>query len=1009
MGRRDARGLCTGCRSHRHVARRLGAVVAGIVVVAGTTTAFDASSFVLGNTPPAAALSCNDNWTGGGPSGDWDSPADWTTGVPNGTGVDACITGNANVTLSDASYSVGELTVSAGSSLTIGPTATIAGPTPPGGAALTTDPIDEGSTLPSLTVSSGMQNDGAVTVAATGTSGHPGLALDGPITNTGTLTVDGSVGIGGSSTAVRNDGTIGVAPGGLIDMDGTSTVTNEPDGLLAFGINGPPSVTTAYGRITNGTLVLGGTVDPVLESGSTAPTGAEYFVRTGPSSGTFATVLQGATADYSHADEVGLIGGVPATATVTGVTSSIPTGLLLGERVQLTAVVTPASGTGATGSVSFSAGDVLLGSAALTTGATGSTTATLGVSSLPVGADSITATYRGDVLFGASTSPVLTQVVDPDPTTLTITPSVASPEAGQPVTDTATVTPASTSSGTPTGTVSFTDDGNPIAGCQSLPLPDAGVLDVQCSETFGSGATHAIVATYSGDPDDAGSTASLQQTVGQTPTQTTVTTSTPSTVYGQDAVVVATVTPAGGAAVSPGGAVTFSDGSAPLATVNVESAGGVATASLDTSSLVEGAHFLTATYSGDPTYATSTTTAPVTVDVAEAETTVTVASASVQSVVGQTVVFTASITSSAPGATGTVQFDDNGNLIGSGPVSGGQATVQSAALALGTHPITAIYEGDDNFVGGSSTNTVMQNVVPAATSTELASSADPGLVGETVVYTATVAVSTPGSGAPTGTVSFGNAGSPIPTCQGIVLPSDLPSVVTCAQVYDSTAPENITASYSGDANFTASAGAVAQRVSPVSTTTALVSSPSASTSGQSVTLTATVTPTSGAANPDGTVSFTLDGVPLGDSVLSTTDGVSSASMLLTTLPIGSDAVSASYDGDTAFLASAATAAALVTVTRAPTTLGLLGSADPSTGGQAMTLTATVFPATGSGESGTVTFFDDATRVGTATVSNGQATLTVVTRPAGDDAFTADYSGDADFIASSTSVPLLPAQ
>ena len=110
---------------------------------------------------------------------------------------------------------------------------------------------------------------------------------------------------------------------------------------------GRPSATSSYGRITNGTLVLGGTVDPVLENGVTPPTGAEYFVRTGPSTGTFATVLDGATADYSHADEVGLVGGAPATATVTGVTSSIPAGLLLGEPVQLTAVVTPAVGHGA--------------------------------------------------------------------------------------------------------------------------------------------------------------------------------------------------------------------------------------------------------------------------------------------------------------------------------------------------------------------------------------------------------------------------------------------------------------------------------------------------------------------------------------------------------------------------------------------------------------------------------------------------------------------------------------
>ena len=65
-------------------------------------------------------MSCNDNWVGGGASGDWDSAANWSTGVPNGTDVSACITGNASVTLTDVSSSIGALTVTAGSSLTIG-------------------------------------------------------------------------------------------------------------------------------------------------------------------------------------------------------------------------------------------------------------------------------------------------------------------------------------------------------------------------------------------------------------------------------------------------------------------------------------------------------------------------------------------------------------------------------------------------------------------------------------------------------------------------------------------------------------------------------------------------------------------------------------------------------------------------------------------------------------------------------------------------------------------------
>ena len=268
-----------------------------MLVVAGTTTVFDASSFVLGSPPPTETLTCNDNWTGGGPTADWGSAANWSAGVPNGTNADVCIAGDAPVLLDNASYSIGELTVTAGSSLVI-------------------DAGGTGNTTASLSVSSGLQNDGSVTVGQSGTSGQPAFTLDGPVTNTGTLTVDGIMGLGGKvstttttsttspTTTLSNDGTVGVSPGGLIDMDGSSTITNEPDGLLAFGIDGPPSSVASYGKITNGTLSLAGSADPVLEDNFTPSPGAEYVVDTGTSTGTFESVLNKATADYSHPGEV---------------------------------------------------------------------------------------------------------------------------------------------------------------------------------------------------------------------------------------------------------------------------------------------------------------------------------------------------------------------------------------------------------------------------------------------------------------------------------------------------------------------------------------------------------------------------------------------------------------------------------------------------------------------------------------------------------------------------------
>ena len=225
-----------------------------------------------------------------------------------------------------------------------------------------------------------------------------------------------------------------------------------------------------------------------------------------------------------------------------------------------------------------------------------------------------------------------------------------------------------------------------------------------------------------------------------------------------------------------------------------------------------GPHSITATYNGDPDLRLQLVGRTGHLNVAEAATTVTVASSADPTVVGQPVLFTATISSSASGETGTVQFDDNGVLIGSGTVSGGQATFETSSLALGTHPITAVYEGDDDFVGSSSTNTVIQTVNPASTSTDVTSNHDPGLVGQAIAYTATVAVDAPGSGTPTGSVSFSDGGSPIPTCQGLALPPGPPLSVTCSQAYDTNAGHGITATYSGDADFTTSAGTMAETV-----------------------------------------------------------------------------------------------------------------------------------------------------------------------------------------------------
>ncbi len=455
------------------------------------------------------------------------------------------------------------------------------------------------------------------------------------------------------------------------------------------------------------------------------------------------------------------------------------------------------------------------------------------------------------------------------------------------------------------GTVSFSDDGAPITGCQSLLLPAGTAREAPaatCTDTDGPDTSHLVVATYTGDAHDTASQGSLTQTIGQIPTQTSVAASAATITYGQSVSFTATVTPTGGS-VSPTGTVTYDDDeTTPIGSTPLSAAGGTATTTLVTSSLTAGDHEVTAAYAGDASSSASSSSTPLRLDVAEAPTTVTVASSANPAPAGGEVTLTATISSAVPGETGSVQFADDGSTIGSGAVSGGQATIQTSFLTPGSHPITAVYDGDDDFVGTSSVNTVDETVTPAPTS---------GL------------------------------------------------------------------------------------------TTSVVASPRAPTFGESVTLTATVAPASGTANPTGVVTFTDGSTTLGSSVLSTTDGTTSASMLVTTLPVGANPITASYAAGPGLPAGSSGATA-VAVGRSPTSLGIASSDNPYVFGEQVTLSATVFPVTGFGEAGTITFYDNGTALGTADVAYGQAALTTTFHQVGTDLITASYSGEPDFVGSSSS-------
>jgi autotransporter-associated beta strand protein len=181
-------------------------------------------------------------------------------------------------------------------------------------------------------------------------------------------------------------------------------------------------------------------------------------------------------------------------------------------------------------------------------------------------------------------------------------------------------------------------------------------------------------------------------------------------------------------------------------------------------------------------------------------------------------------------------------------------------------------------------------------------------------------------------------------------------------------------------------------------TTTVSSSSSSVSHGQTVNLTATVASADSTitTTPTGMVQFFNGMTSLGTATLSSGTGTLSN----VTLPVGTASVTAMYQGDNTFDDSTSSPITITVTTAAPT-ISVSGSPAPSVFGQSVTLTATL-SGTGGSPTGTVTFLSGGITLGTATLSSGSASVSTTTLPVGSDTILAQYSGDTNFSAGSSS-------
>jgi hypothetical protein len=355
-----------------------------------------------------------------------------------------------------------------------------------------------------------------------------------------------------------------------------------------------------------------------------------------------------------------------------------------------TATVNPAT---ATGRVAFKDGNTIIGYGILSNGVT-----QFVYSSLSLGTHKVKATYQGDGVYSSSSSSALTLVVGLAPTYITLVVDNTSVVYGTFINLSATIN-------SPSGLVS----GNIIFKNGSNVIGVGTIINSQATLSLGSlpVASNTLTAEFLGSANfdlsiSNSVTVEVSAVTGTTPSLISLGFNTLIPSYKSVFEITATIIPND----ATGTVIFLSDGSI-IGSVAVSNG----QAMLSTSSLTGGPHSITAVYTGNSTYAGSTSgSSPI--EVIKLDTAVEFESSAYEPRYGEGFILSAQITTSIGIPTGTVTFYDGLVDIGMSTLVGGVALFNvSNRTTVGIHSFSAEYSGDQNYSSSSTPITLNVKVL----------------------------------------------------------------------------------------------------------------------------------------------------------------------------------------------------------------------------------------------------------------------------------------------------------